>query len=151
MKSVVCEMKICSLRNLDFWRCCKMLKPPCSKVNNKATMMYFIGSFEYRVMFLVKIRRFNGHRKWTFWVLGQIFRQIVSIRVVTLINTNVLASRHIKREEVLLPVAVRRSKTPELKFNFIRGKENVTHSAQSEFSGRNGFLGGIFCLEYISE
>ena len=38
------------------------------------------------------------------------------------------------------------SKTPELKF--IRGNENVTQSAQSEFSGRNGFLGGIFCLEY---
>ena len=32
--------------------------------------MYFIGSFEYRVMFLVKIRRFNGHRKWTFCILG---------------------------------------------------------------------------------
>ena len=74
-------------------------------------------------------------------VLGQIFRQIVSIRVMTLINTNVVASRHIKREEVLLPVAVR------------RGNENVTHSAQSEFSGRNGFFGGgggIFCLEYPS-
>ena len=128
----------------------KTLKPPCSKVNNKATMMYFIGSFEYRVMFLVKIRRFNGHRKWTFCVLGQIFRQIVSIRVVTLINTNVVASRHIKREEVLLPVAVRRSRTPELKLNFIRGKENVTHSAQSEFSGRNGFFGGNFLFR-ISE
>ena len=54
-------------------------------------------------------------------------------------------------KKVLLPVAVRRSKTPELKLNFIRGKENVTHSAQSEFSGRNGFFwGGIFCLEYPS-
>ena len=51
----------------------KTLKPPCSKVNNKATMMYFIGSFEYRVTFLVKIRRFNGHRKWTFCILGQWF------------------------------------------------------------------------------
>ena len=60
------------------------------------------------------------------------------------------ASRHIKREEVLLPVAVRRSKTPELKLNFIRGNENVTHFAQSEFSGRNDFFGGIFCLEYPS-
>ena len=38
-------------------------------------------------------------------VLGQIFRQIVSIRVMTLINTNVVASRHIKGKEVLLPVA----------------------------------------------
>ena len=115
----------------------KTLKPPCSKVNNKATMMYFIGSFEYRVTFLVKIRRFNDLRKWT-WavVLGQIFRQIVSIRVTTLININVVASRHIKREEVLLPVAVRRSKMPEL-----RGNENVTHSAQSAFSGQTAFWG----------
>ena len=40
--------------------------------------------------------------------------------------------------------------TPELKLNFIRSNENVTHSAQSEFSGRKGFLGGIFCLEYPS-
>ena len=88
----------------------KTLKPPCSKVNNKATMMYFIGSFEYRVTFLVKIRRFKRPPEVDFlhsWavVLGQIFRQIVSIRVMTLINTNVVASRHIKREEVLLPVA----------------------------------------------
>ena len=30
-------------------------------------MMYFIGSFEYRVTFLVKIRRFNSHWKWTFF------------------------------------------------------------------------------------
>ena len=100
-------------------------------------MMYFIASFEYRVTFLVKIRRFNDLRKWT-WavVLGQIFRQIVSIRVMTLININLVASRHIKREEVLLPVAVRRSKMPEL-----RGNENVTHSAQSEFSGQTAFWG----------
>ena len=51
----------------------KTLKPLCSKVNNKATMMYFIGSFEYRVTFLVKIRRFNGHWKWKFCILGQWF------------------------------------------------------------------------------
>ena len=88
-----------------------------------------------------------------FWavVLGQTFRQIVSIRVMALINTNVVASRHIKREEVLLSIAVRRSKTPDLKFNFTRGNENVKHSEQSEFSGRNSFFaGGIFCLEYPS-
>ena len=75
--------------------------------------------------------------------LGQIFRQIVSIRVMTLINTNVVASRHIKREEVLLSVAVRHSKTPELNLNFIRGNQNVTHSAQGEtvfFLGGGGFL-----------
>ena len=84
----------------------KTLKPPCSKVNNKATMMYFIGSFEYRVTFLVKIRppEVDFLHSWAV-VLGQIFRQIISIRVTTLINTNVEASRLIKREEVLLPVA----------------------------------------------
>ena len=71
------------------------------------------------------------HWKWTFCILGQIFRQIVSIRVMTLINTNVVASRHIKREGVLLPVAVHHSKTPKLNLNFIRGNERyVTHSAQ---------------------
>ena len=79
-------------------------------------------------------------------VLGQIFRQIVSIRVMTLINTNLVVSRHIKREEVLLPVAVRHSKTPELNLNFICGNENVTHSTQ----GETAFLGGVFCLEYPS-
>ena len=51
----------------------KTLKPPCSKVNKKATMIYFIGSIEYRVTFLVKIRRFHGHRKWTFCSVGQWF------------------------------------------------------------------------------
>ena len=79
-------------------------------------------------------------------VLGQIFRQIVPIRVMTLINSNVSASRHIKREEILVPVAARHSKTPELNFNFIRGDENVTHSAK----GETAFLGEIFCLEYPS-
>ena len=81
-------------------------------------------------------------------VLGQIFRQIISIRVMTLINTNVVASRHIKREEVLLSVAVRHSKTPELDLNFIRGNQNVTHSAQGETVFFWG--GGNFCLEYPS-
>ena len=65
---------------------------------------------------------------------------------------NFQADRLYKRNDtyILLPVAVRRSKTPELKLNFIRGNENVTHSAQSEFSGRNGFLGGNFLFR-ISE
>ena len=83
-------------------------------------------------------------------VLGQIFRQIVSIRVMTLINTNVVASRHIKREEVLPPVAIRRSKTPELLIKLYAWQKNVTLSGQSEFSGRNGFLEGNFLFR-ISE
>ena len=76
-------------------------------------------------------------------VLGQIFRQIVSLRVMTLINTNVVALRHIKREEVLLPVAVCHSKTPELNLYFIRGNENVR-------ARRNGFFWGNFLFR-ISE
>ena len=41
----------------------------------------------------------------------QIFGQIVSIRVKTLSHTNVVASRHIKREKSSPPIEVRRSKT----------------------------------------
>ena len=58
-----------------------------------------------------------------------------------LINTNVVASRHIKREEV--SVAVRHSKTPEFNLNFIPDNENVTHSEQGEtvfFWGGGNFL-----------
>ena len=66
-KSVVCEIIPA------FIYLYKTLNPLCSKVNKKATIMYFIGSFKYRVTFLVKIRRFNGHRKWTSCIVGQCF------------------------------------------------------------------------------
>ena len=79
-------------------------------------------------------------------VLRQTFRQIVSFRVMTLINTNVGASRHIKREEVLLPVAVRHSKTPELNLNFIR----ATKTSRIPRNAKRFFGGGNFCLEYPS-
>ena len=52
----------------------------------------------------------------------QIFGQIISIRVPTLMNTNAVAPRLIKRKKALLPVAARRSKTP---LNFLCGNENV--------------------------
>ena len=42
---------------------------------------------------------------------AQIFEEIVSIGVKTLSSTNVAASRPVKGENALLPVAVRRSKT----------------------------------------
>ena len=45
----------------------------------------------------------------------QIFGQIASIRMKTLSNTNMVASRLIKREKGSLPVDVRRSKTALLK------------------------------------
>ena len=47
----------------------------------------------------------------------QIFGQIVSVRIKTLGNTNMVASRLIKREKGSLPVDVRRSKTWLLKLN----------------------------------
>ena len=49
-----------------------------------------------------------------------IFGQIVSIRVKTLSNTNMVASRLIKREKGSLPVDVRRSKTSLLKLPNLR-------------------------------
>ena len=49
--------------------------------------------------------------------LAQIFGQIVSMRVKTLSNTNLVASSHMIKEEASLPVDVRRSKTPFLLTN----------------------------------
>ena len=48
--------------------------------------------------------------------MEQILGQIVSIRVKTLSNTNLVTSWHIKKEKSSLPVDVRRSKTSLLKF-----------------------------------
>ena len=50
-------------------------------------------------------------------VFAKIFGQIVCIRVKKHGKTNVVASRHIKRQKVLLPVELRRSKTPFLKLS----------------------------------
>ena len=54
---------------------------------------------------------------FAFFVSGfaRIFEQIVSIRVNVPSNTNLTASRHIKKEKALLTVDLRRSKTPLLK------------------------------------
>ena len=86
-------------------------------------MMYFIGSFEYRVMFLVKIRRFNGHRKWTFCILGQWF--LGKFQADRLYKSNDTYQykcggvKAYKWEEVLLAVAIRRSKTLYVAFRAI--------------------------------
>ena len=59
------------------------------------TMMYFNGSFEYRVSFPVKTRNSTATGSGHFAFLGrdfvQSFGQIVLIRVMTPINTNVVA------------------------------------------------------------
>ena len=51
--------------------------------------------------------------------MEQILGQIVSIRVKTLSNTNLVASWHIKREKCSIPVDVRRSKASLLKFSIL--------------------------------
>ena len=63
---------------------------------------------------------------------------------MTLINTNGVASRHIKRKEV--SVAVRHSKTPELHLNFIRGNEFETSRIPRK--AKRFYRWGIFCFEY---
>ena len=64
--------------------------------------------------------------------------QIVFIREKKLSNTNLLASRHMRREKASLSVDVRRSKTSLLKFPIIsyipkRGHLNVIISTKSLF------------------
>ena len=73
--------------------------------------MYFIASFEYGVAFPVTGRSSIATESELFALSGRvfvrIFGQIVSIRVTTLLNTNEVASRLIKRKKALLPVVVR--------------------------------------------
>ena len=59
----------------------------------------------------------TGSVFFAFFVSGfsRIFEQIFSIRVNVPSNTNLAASRHIKKEKALLTVDVRRLKTPLLK------------------------------------
>ena len=59
----------------------------------------------------------TGSVFFAFFVSGfaRIFEQMVSSRVKVPSNTNLAASRHIKKEKALLTVDVRRSKTPLLK------------------------------------
>ena len=59
----------------------------------------------------------------------QIFEQILSVRVESLSNTDLVSSRHLKREKGSLPVDVRRSKTSLLKlpnsFNHNESRDDV--------------------------
>ena len=64
---------------------------------------------------------------------------------MTLINTNVVASRLIKREKALLPVAVRRSKT---QLNFVATKASRI-PPNLNFPGETEFVFAIFCLDYL--
>ena len=48
---------------------------------------------------------------------AQVFSQITSLTVKKQRNSNFISSKHVKRENALLPVDVRRSKTPLLKLS----------------------------------
>ena len=72
----------------------------------------------------------------------QIFGQIVSIRVKTLSNTNLVASRHIKKEKRSLPVDMRRSKT-SLEYLNAWNRLDKGLSIQPE---RNGIREGLGCV-----
>ena len=97
------------------------------------TVFYCVLTFQYKKRYRVFISELNtmaplGSQSMTFLGDGsglfvpfdrdleQILGQIVSIRVKTLSNKNLVASWHIKREKSSLPVDVRRSKTSLLKF-----------------------------------
>ena len=71
------------------------------------------------------------NRKWHFCNLGawfdHIFRQIVPMTEKTLKNTNLLASRHIKRENASLPV--------DLRYYYLR--HFVTGDARDHGKGKN--------------
>ena len=69
---------------------------------------------------------------------------ITAVRVKELSNTNLFALRHMLREKVSLPVDVRRSETPLLKFPFLCGEEageKGKESALSIFSRIAIFIG----------
>ena len=55
----------------------------------------------------MELRQTSGSCEFVCSSFAQIFGQVVSIRVKTLSNTNVILSRHIRREETLLPIDMR--------------------------------------------
>ena len=67
----------------------------------------------------------------TFGISGRLERSTAGSRYRT--------CRLIKREKALLPVAVRRSKTP---LNFVCGNKSITHSVNLNFPGETDFF---FC------
>ena len=83
---------------------------------------------------------------WTFSYLGNVFTKIfgliVCIRVKKHSKTNLVVSRHIKRQKALLTVEARQSKTPLLKL-----PNSKWHSLLSR-EGRRKFY--IFCC-YFTE
>ena len=79
-------------------------------------------------------------------ILNKFFGQIVSIRVKTLSNTNLVTSRHIKREKRPLPVDMRRSKTSLEYLNAWNRLDKGLSIVQAE---RNGIRKGLVCVSAL--
>ena len=85
-----------------------------------------------------------------FKLSGQKTKEKKDKRQKKLRNTNLLASRHTKREKASLPIDVRRSKTPFLK---LPNQKNLTsfyppnpplNHRHDQFRLRGGVRGGVF-------
>ena len=81
-----------------------------------------------------------------------ILRQIVSIRVKTLSNTNLVASRYIKREKGSLPVDVCRSETSLIKLPILFKRDDdfslakiYSSSKSVAFQYLQGYVGQAWC------
>ena len=78
-----------------------------------------------------------------------ILRQIVSIRVKTLSNTNLVASRYIKREKGSLPVDVCRSETSLIKLPILFKRDDDFSLAKIYSSSIDKSFVIIACCEDI--
>ena len=88
----------------------------CSVTYPVRTLPLILGSLSKDVF---ERRTSTGSGLFSFLNGGfaQVFSQITSLTVKKLRNSNFISSRHVKRENALLPVDVRRSKTPLLKLS----------------------------------
>ena len=73
-----------------------------------------------------------------------ILRQIVSIRVKTLSNTNLVGSRHIKREKGSLPVDLCRSETSLIKLPILFKRDEDFSLAKSTVRVSTSFSSLLF-------
>ena len=82
---------------------------------------------------------------------AQIFSQIASITVKKRRNTNLISSRHVKRENTSLPVDVRRSKTSLLKLPILAPRTETYFrssllSTRKVFEWRDATTGNTFAV-----
>ena len=84
-----------------------------ARISERRCQTFFIKKFISNDV--CEQRKSNGSGLFAIHDFEQIFGQIVSVRVKSLSNTDLVSSRHIKREKGSLQVYVRRPKTTLLK------------------------------------